>query len=163
MPKAIIIVISSDNATIDSVLAESVITWFDIQNFSTISCQKRKWTGNALISKNDENVAILLPDDDYYIVGIESIVRVENRNSESNFFLNNGDFFTTPTPFSIVVEQLKAHQFFLIHPSHLINIKHLKTFVQCNAFVTLSNSDAVPVSIGNDQKIVDFLNKQTIF
>lgn len=143
--------------------SDSVITWLESFNLTVASNPIQKWNGSeALVLSNDENTFILQPQEEFQLIAIDSIVRIENHSYETRFYLENGEYFTSYKPLNMLVDELMQHQFFLIHPNHLINIKHLKTFVQCNAFVTLSNSDAIPVSIGNDQQIVEFLNKQTI-
>ncbi len=163
MPK--VIIVPSERAFVEEeiISAERVITWLESLDLPATSYPVRQWNGREALSySNDESTIILQPQEEFQLISIDSIVRLENHSYETRFHLESGEYFTSYKPLNIMVDELKQHQFFLIHPNHLINIKHLKTFVQCNAFVTLSNSDAIPVSVGNDQQIVEFLSKQTI-
>lgn len=147
----------------EKVNSDIVITWLESFDLPVISYPLQRWYGReALPLSNDENTFIIQPHEEFLLIAIDSIVRIENHSYETRFYIEKGEYFTSYKPLNILAEELKQYHFFLIHPNHLINIKHLKTFVQCNAFVTLSNSDAIPVSVGNDQQIVEFLSKQTI-
>lgn len=163
MPKVIITTSDYPSVLPDVSSAKYIVTWLEAVSVSSKIGSWHVWDKNTpLFSVHDESIIILYPKEYFLIFSLKSIVRVESLNYESTFFLENGDFFSTNRPLGMIENELRDHHFFLIHPNHLINITHLKTFVQCNAFVTLSNSDAIPVSVGNDERIVDFLSNQTI-
>ncbi len=165
MTKVIITLNNIDIEQYCNLPAEEIITWF--KTSSSLSDKNslniKHWKHHtALAVEDDENLEVLTEGEKYIVVGISSIVRVENIADESVFYLGNNDSFTTYKPLSVIAEVFKDHLFYMIHPNHLINIDHMKSFVKCNAFVTMSNSDAIPVSLGEDKSIIDFLNKRTI-
>jgi DNA-binding LytR/AlgR family response regulator len=105
---------------------------------------------------------VLLPNDYYVVIPITSIVRVKWQSNECSFLLNEGDYFSALVPLPIIAEDFSDYQFIRIHPNHLINLNYLKSFVQCDAFVTLTNTDSIPVSSENSERIIEFLTKQNI-
>ena len=145
--------------------SEEIITWFDSNSIKpdnsaleVIHWKKQKSLG----IEKDENILLLQEGDEYIIVEINSIIRIENLSNESIIYLNSNDIISTSLPVRVLAEIFKDYQFFLIHPNHLINVNHLKSYVKCNAYVTMSNTDAIPVFQDNDKLIIEYLNKKKI-
>jgi DNA-binding LytR/AlgR family response regulator len=161
MAKAIVVANHQKGAGLHSFQTSNVLAWFEVVGDSINTLPLGTWTNKEPLMIG--NAKVLAKGCSYFVIPTETIVRVEHSNHESIIYLDSTEYFTSTIPFEKLSNLLGKHHFFQIHPAHLININHLKTFVKCNAFVTLSNSHAVPVSIGNDQKIEDFLNTQTIF
>ena len=162
MPKAILTSLSP--AEICSVEPHSipVVLWFYANNTIPNSIVVRTWSTSTPLRGKDENNIVAMGES-FFVLSLQSIVRFqEGDGCESIVHTSGGDFFTIKSTFEKFANSLTGDGFFLIHPEHLININHLKSFVQCNAFVTLTNSDALPVSLGNDKRIIDYLNSQTI-
>lgn len=163
MPKVLIV-----NSTLPPPLNEQVeslplITWFNSKSFSSTIFEPKQWDSETpLRLKSDDNIEVLLPNDYYVVVPITSIVRVEWQSNECSFLLSGKGYFTVIVPLVNIAESFSDYQFIRIHPNHLINTNYLKSFVQCNAFVTLSNTDSIPVSSENSKKIIELLTRQNI-
>ncbi len=148
-----------------SLPSEEIITWFDSNcikpDNSTLKGNHWKKQKPLRIEK-DDNIELLQEGDEYIIVEINSIIRIENISIESFVYLGSKEIISTSVPVSVFAEVFKDYQFFLIHPNHLINVNHLKSYVKCNAYVTMSNTDAIPVFQDNDKLIIEYLNKKKI-
>jgi DNA-binding LytR/AlgR family response regulator len=163
MPKVLITLAEVDYSTVNVSVAKNIITWFDTSYVPSDTLPLHTWERyDALISNFDECIEILKQGDKYCFVPLQSIVRIEDTSKECNIHLTNRDYISSTVPIDFFEEVFKDHKFFRVHANHLINLMHMNRFVRCNAFITLSNSDAIPVGSGNEQKIIEFLNKQTI-
>ena len=151
----------------DIILGSSVsslllLTWFNLSEILPPSFNLKEWNLiRPLYFDDDSDIEVLNRGDKYIFIAVPSIVRIENNSDESTIHLENGEKLSSPFTIDYWEEKLRMHNFFLIHPNHLINLIHMQSYVQCNAFVKLSNSDAIPVE-DKDQKLVKYLNKKTI-
>jgi DNA-binding LytR/AlgR family response regulator len=163
MLKALITSLEFDLDQHDKCDRNSLITWFEISSYSKDIDNIKQWTNhNPLLSQCDSNLEILKYGDQYVIFTLQSVVRIENNSMESSIHFDNKGFVSTSIPIDLFEDILGEYRFFRVHQNHLINLQHLNSIVQCSAFITLSNSDAVPVGVEDNQKIIDFLNTQTI-
>jgi two-component system LytT family response regulator len=163
MLKALITSLESDADQLDIIDCNMLITWFEISNYSKEIDSIKQWTNhNPLLSLYDSNLEILKYDDQYVILNLQSVVRIENNSKESYIHLENNTFIATSIPLDLFEDILGEYKFFRVHQDHLINLQHINSIVQCSAFITLSNSNAVPVGVEDSQKIIDFLSSQTI-
>ena len=151
----------------DIILGSSVsslllVTWFNLTEIIPPSFILKEWNLiRPLYFYDDQDVEILNRGDKYIFITLPSIVRVEKSSDQSIIHLEKGEKLATPFSIDFWEKKLRLHNFFLIHPNHLINIVHMQSYVQCNAFVKLTNSDAIPVD-DKDQKLVNYLNQKTI-
>lgn len=163
MPKVLVV-----NSSLPALLNEQVeslplITWFNSKCFSSAMLEPKQWSSETpLRLKSDDNIEVLLPNDYYVVIPLASIVRIESQSNECSFLLSGSDYFTASIPLANIADIFSDYHFIRIHPSHLINANYLKSFVQCNAFVTLTNTDSIPVSSENSERIIEFLTKQNI-
>lgn len=163
MPKVLILLSSKIDAASINRNRNDVITWFEATNFNIIDLQTLTWNNwQPLTDYNDKSIEILQKNDDFVPINITDIIRVEQITNEVNFILPNNQYVCTSIGLNQVEEIFQQYDFIRIHQNHLVNVKQLKSFVRCNAFVTLSNSEALPVSEGNDKIVLDFLNNHSI-
>lgn len=89
-----------------------------------------------------------LPDgQDYHIVAIPDIVRVEGSGSYAHFFLNDGRKITVSRRLKSYIQLLLAHGFVHPHISHLVNKAFIRMYSRSSGgFIELKNGDCVPVS-----------------
>ncbi|NHB67520.1 LytTR family transcriptional regulator DNA-binding domain-containing protein [Perlabentimonas gracilis] len=138
-------------------------TWFSINSIPEQSFSLEEWSQQSLLYSNGEvEIEVLTKGDNYCFLPIPSIVRVERDLNSSVMYLLNKQELITPFELEYWENLLRLHNFFLIHPNHLINIMHMQSYVKCNAFVKLSNSDAIPVVTNEAEDLINFLDKQTI-
>jgi two-component system LytT family response regulator len=163
MPKVLLAAQTDIDATCEDVKNLTILLWFnaDVKAISTLPLHRCN-SDTPLHFSSSKKTEVLTKGCEYTVLSISSVVRIESVGKECTFYLDTGLFLTTTISIETLAEVLGDCSFIRTHPSHLINLAYLKTYVNCNAFVTLSNSDAVPVSHGNNQLIIDFLNSQTI-
>lgn len=162
MAKALIVKDGFIHESARSLDKDSLITWFNDVQFSNIESINRWKEYQPLYLSSDEEVELLVEGDSYSIFNLNSIIRVESISNQCFFYIEKMGFFSTLTPLSVIEEVLRDKDFIRVHPNHLVNIFHFRRFVRCDAFITLSNSDAIPVGMGNDKSIVDFFSKHSI-
>lgn len=163
MPKVLLAAQTDIDATCEEVTNLTLLLWFDADVKATNTLPLHRCSSDTpLHFRSNKKTEVLTKGCEFTVLSISSVVRVECVGKECNFFLDTGLFLTASISIEVLAEVLGDCSFIRTHPLHLINIAYLKTYVNCNAFVTLSNSDAVPVSHGNNQLIIDFLNSQTL-
>lgn len=80
-------------------------------------------------------------------VKTDDIVRCESSNNYTSFFLNSNERIMTSKPIFEYEEILKGYGFIRCHQSHLVNKKHIKSWVkEDGGFLLLENGVQVPVS-----------------
>ena len=146
------------NNEIDS---NSILTWFVATQLSLSFGVSKRWELSIKLEDMD-GIPILNTNDDFQCVYVDNIVRIENISNQSCIYLENESFLKTQIPIDNFSDILIPYNFFKIHPNHLINVKHLKSLTYCNAFVTLSNSVAIPISNGNDKELGEYLNNKPL-
>lgn len=80
-------------------------------------------------------------------VETEQIVRCESSNNYTTFFLTNGEKILTSKPIFEYEEMLQAYGFFRSHQSHLVNKKHIRSWVkEDGGYLLMNDNSQVPVS-----------------
>ena len=163
MPKVLILLSSKIETASINKYGNDIVTWFEPTNLNIIDLPILTWNNwHPLADYDDKNIEILQKNEDFIPVEIAEIIRVEQITNETNLILPNKQYVSTNLALNQIEEVLQQHEFIRIHQNHLVNVKQLKSFVRCNAFVTLSNSEALPVAARNDKIILDFLSEQSI-
>lgn len=98
----------------------------------------------------------------YFSSDVQDILRIEWHEQGSIVRMSDHTFWTTEKLIDQFEQELAGLKFFRVHPHHLVNIHYVERFVICDAFITLSNSEAIPVDSGNDPSILEFLNDQQL-
>lgn len=84
---------------------------------------------------------------DYHIVPVSEVVRVEGAGSYCTFHLLDGKNITVSKPLKAYKDQLPGYDFIRTHQSHLVNLKFVERYSKSQGgFLCLSNSENVPVS-----------------
>ena len=141
----------------------------DIENFNVDSqivplmCFRGRFSLNAVpyrIFYSNRKVKISNFDDSLDVnepfvgIDIQSIVRVEQREREVLVYTSKENYWETDVSLQHFYQILNPNEFIRTHANHLVNVKSLKSFIKCNAFITLNNSDAIPVSPEMEQEIL---------
>ncbi len=80
-------------------------------------------------------------------VRTEDIVRCESSNNYTTFFLTGGERIMVSKPIFEYEDILKGYGFIRCHQSHLVNKKHIKSWVkEDGGFLLLEDNTQVPVS-----------------
>ena len=76
-----------------------------------------------------------------------SIVRCESSNNYSTFILDSGERIVVSRPIFEFEELLAGYGFIRCHQSHLVNKKHIKSWIRSDGgYLVLENGDQIPVS-----------------
>lgn len=80
-------------------------------------------------------------------VETEHIVRCESSNNYTTFFLTSGEKILTSRPIFEYEEMLTDYGFFRSHQSHLVNKKHIRSWVkEDGGYLLMNDNSQVPVS-----------------
>jgi len=75
------------------------------------------------------------------------IIRCESSNNYTTFYLTNGEKIMTSKPIFEYEEMLADYDFFRSHQSHLVNKKHIKSWVkEDGGYLLMNDHSQVPVS-----------------
>jgi len=86
------------------------------------------------------------------------IVRCESDNNYSHFFLDDGEKLLVSKPIYEYEALLKEYGFIRCHQSHLVNKKHVKSWVrEDGGFLLLDNGTTVPVSRNKKEAVLGAL------
>lgn len=110
-------------------------------------------------NKNASDRIALHSNDEIKIVNLLDIVRCESDNNYTNFyFVNKGRFLVTRTLKSY--DQLLSESGFIrVHQSHLVNIKHIKSYVKTDGgYLLMSDQSRVPVAVRKKAEVMDLLS-----
>ncbi len=82
-------------------------------------------------NRRDQFHKIVLPSQSgYQFVKLEDIVRCESDSNYTNFYLTNGKRMMISRTLKHVEELLGDEEFFRIHQSHLINLRHVRSYLK---------------------------------
>lgn len=80
-------------------------------------------------------------------VETELIIRCEASNNYTSFFLTTGEKIMTSRPIFEYEEMLRDYGFFRSHQSHLVNKKHIRSWIkEDGGFLLMKDQSQVPVS-----------------
>ncbi len=110
-------------------------------------------------NKNASDRIALHSNDEIKIVNLLEIVRCESDNNYTNFyFVNKGRFLVTRTLKSYD-QLLNESGFIRVHQSHLVNIKHIKSYVKTDGgYLLMSDQSRVPVAVRKKAEVMDLLS-----
>jgi two-component system LytT family response regulator len=93
-------------------------------------------------------------------VETENIIRCESSNNYTIFFLMNGEKIMTSRPIFEYEEMLNDYGFFRSHQSHLVNKKHIRSWVkEDGGFLLMNDNSQVPVS-RNKRDVIKMMFKE---
>ncbi|HEY4108622.1 MAG TPA: LytTR family DNA-binding domain-containing protein [Puia sp.] len=86
------------------------------------------------------------------------IIRCESDNNYCYFFLDNGEKLLVSKPIYEYEPMLKEYGFIRCHQSHLINKRHVRSWVrEDGGYLLLDNGDTVPVSRSKKEAVLQAL------
>lgn len=92
------------------------------------------------------------------VVDIHNIIRCESSDNYTIFHFKTAKKLMVTRTLKTFEKQLKKHQFFRSHQSHLVNIQHIQSFVRTEGgYLLMQNGDQVPVSVRKRGPLMDLL------
>ena len=101
---------------------------------------------------------ILNTSEGIYIVKTDDIIRCESDDYYTRFFFINDSMILISKTLKQNEELLSEYNFIRTHKSHLINIKHIKSYLRSDGIIIMSDESKIPVSRRKKDKIVELLN-----
>lgn len=103
--------------------------------------------------------AIWIPSGkEYEAIEIENIYYCESNNQYTVFYINDGRKIVASKGLSEWERQLEGHDFCRIHSQYLVNLHHVKKFINNKVgIVVLSNNIQLSVSQSKKQKFMEFI------
>lgn len=138
------------------------ITWFDGLYYKNEIPYTILFNKKPLISTVSKEL-ILQKGQRYIELELNQLLRIESSAHGSTLFLQNDTFWTTKKTLEQFESDLEHSFFCRVNSRNLINLHHLTSFITCDAIVTLSNKEAIPVDAKLKGKLFKFLEgKQLI-
>lgn len=94
-----------------------------------------------------------------HIIEIDNIIRCESDNYYTLFFFTDKTKLLISKTLKEHEELLSDHNFIRPHKSHLINLKHIKSFNRSGGgFIVMNDESKIPVSRRKREKVIDIIN-----
>lgn len=113
------------------------------------------------IKDSDDHVKriILSTAEKIHIVEIDNIIRCESDNYYTRFYFTDGSKLLISKTLKEHEELLSDHNFIRPHKSHLINLKHIKSFNRSDGgSIIMNDGSKIPVSRRKKEKVIDIIN-----
>jgi len=107
---------------------------------------------------NVEPKIILNTSEGIHIVKTDDIIRCESDDYYTRFYFKNDSMILISKTLKQNEELLNEYNFIRTHKSHLINIKHIKSYLRNEGVIIMSDGSKIPVSRRKKDKIVDILS-----
>ena len=104
-------------------------------------------SAESSIQASDSSTINLPQGQDYHIVKLRDIIRVEGSGSYATFFLKNDTKIIVSKRLKIYVNQLESKGFIRTHQSHLVNQQYIKIYSRSDGnFLIMDDGSQIPVS-----------------
>ena len=101
---------------------------------------------------------ILNTSEGIHIVKTDDIIRCESDDYYTRFFFKNESMILISKTLKQHEEILSEYNFIRTHKSHLINIKHIKSYLKSDGIIIMSDGSNIPVSRRKKDKITEIIN-----
>ena len=148
--------------TTDSNNTQEPVTWFDgIYNRNKISCPIL-FNKKRLLSSVSKEI-ILEKGQRFIELNLNQLLRIESTQQGSTLFFEDKTFWTTEKNIDKFELELERYLFFRVNKNHLVNLSYIERLITCDAVVTLSNMDVIPVDAIKKDKLLKFLEGKQLF
>ncbi|WP_438711923.1 LytR/AlgR family response regulator transcription factor [Aquimarina muelleri] len=111
-------------------------------------------------SNNEDSRKIVLKNADaMHIVVLKDILYAKSDNNYTTFLLTNDKEILVSKPLKSFNEKLVPYNFYRVHQSFLINLRHISSFDKRNEEVILKQSYSVPVAQSRKKDLIEYINQ----
>jgi two-component system LytT family response regulator len=104
------------------------------------------------------NVVNLPSGQDYEIVSVSDIIRLQGSGSYTTFHLQKGQEIVVSKRLAYYQKKLSATDFVRTHQSHLVNLSFIQQYSKSDGgYITLKSGETVPVSKSMKEQVKSFL------
>lgn len=113
----------------------------------------------APMPATDKETITLNSQEELRVVAIHDIIRLESMDNYCRFILKDGGKFLVSKTLKIYEEILSPKGFLRSHQSHMVNLKHVKSYVKSEGgYIMMDNGDHVPVSVRKKPEVMKILS-----
>ncbi len=112
-----------------------------------------------LKSPNVQPKIILNTSEGIHIVKTDDIIRCESDDYYTRFYFINDSMILISKTLKQNEELLSEYNFIRTHKSHLVNIKHIKSYLKNDGIILMSDDSKIPVSRRKKDKIIELLSQ----
>jgi len=111
----------------------------------------------SLRSKHPKFTSIALPTmEGLEFINLDEIINCESFSNYTKIFTASGDSLMISKTLKEVERQIRGHQFFRVHNSHLVNLTHIKKYIKGKrGYLVMDNGRQIPVARSKKE---EFLN-----
>lgn len=123
---------------------------------SAFDMQKYNAFKNQLESKNQK--LTFFEKNEYITLKVSDIIYCEAAGSYTLVYNTQGDSLVNSKNLKRIEDIIENDDFYRVHRSYLVNLKHIKSFSH-DGILTMSNNSEITISIRNKKKVIDFLKE----
>ena len=91
---------------------------------------------------------------------IADIIRCESERMYTNVIMSNHEKIVVSKPMGQLEDILHVHDFFRVHNSHLINMRHIRQFVRTDGgYVVMADGASVSVARNRKEDFLDMFSR----
>lgn len=111
------------------------------------------------IDEEADTSLVLHTSEGMHIVKLNQIIRCQSDNYYTKFFLTNEKVYMVSKTLKENEELLNYDTFVRVHKSHLINIKHIQSYMRNNlSYLLMSDNSRIPVSRRKREIVLKLIN-----
>ncbi|MFW6019110.1 MAG: LytR/AlgR family response regulator transcription factor [Bacteroidales bacterium] len=92
------------------------------------------------------------------VVSIQNIIHCQSDDYYTRFFFKDRKSLLVSKTLKEYEQILKEHNFIRPHKSHLINIKHIKSYIKAESYIILIDDSKIPVSRRRREMVLQVIN-----
>ncbi|WP_028297300.1 LytR/AlgR family response regulator transcription factor [Olivibacter sitiensis] len=116
------------------------------------------------ISYGKEEARIVLKTaEETHVISVADIIQVEADNNYCRFFIGNAPAILISRPLKTFERKLDFSGFVRVHQSHLVNLRHIKSFNRKKLFLKMTDGTEIPVSMGKKNEVQSHLDRLTSY
>ena len=114
------------------------------------------------VSLDQPSKLVLHTNDEVRVVDIDDILRCQSMDNYCQFILTDDSKILISKPLKYYDDMLEPSGFFRVHQSHLVNLKHVRSFVKKEGgYIQMHDGSQVPVSFRKRNAVITALNGLT--
>lgn len=115
---------------------------------------------NLKSRKNRFNKIALPTMDGYEFISIDQIIQCESDSNYTTIYLTTDEAIVVTKTLSEIEILIDSNEFFRIHRSHLVNLKHIKRYVKGGGgYIILSDNSSVMVARNRKDEFIEHFSK----
>jgi len=142
---------------IDSIELSETLNRLQSASNNNLPLQLNALFHNTESNKKSDKKIIIPTEKETHFLHISEIIRCQSDGNYTHFFLSDDKTILTSKTLKYFEELLPKTEFFRTHQSHLINLRHIKKFINgTNAYVIMDDNSEVTIA---KRRKMEFINR----